>query len=135
MLLQNLGRFQRSPTVRQYLADAQIVQTAHPYFLPDRTRRWPFYYINGFVHRDSGTLSLQGNFRAGTELTFAFDSVHMVSTFSAAADGKTLASMRLDELCRSYQAFTQETGTLVMVQEFGFNNSSRIMYRPWQIMF
>ncbi len=210
------------------LAEAQIVQTAHPYFLPDETRRWPFYYINGFVHQDSGVLSLQGDFRAGTELTFAFDSVHMASTFSAAADGKTVASMKLgedavdengcieigeegtegewrryedasfsitlaedcsvvelrqdggvwyqlkgitiladhyeaelvsdammvpdestpaftldgdgtvtaekdgtlvnmplwlDELCRSYQAFTQETGTLVMIQEFGFNNT------------
>jgi len=30
---------------------------------------------------------------------------------------------RLEKQCRSYQAFTQETGTLVMVQEFGLNNT------------
>ena len=29
----------------------------------------------------------------------------------------------LDELFRSYQKFTEETGTLVMVQEFGFNET------------
>ncbi len=210
------------------LADAQVVQSAHLYFLPDGTQSWPCYFINGFIHRDAGTLSLQGDFPAGTELSFLFDSVHLNSRFTVIAGGKTAASLSLggeaagengcleigeagtegewrrcdgaelavtlpedctavelrqegggwyqmrsftvktdaytarfaadaalapdegvpaltldgdgtasaekeetlagpstvlEERCRSYQTFTQETGTPVMVQEFGFNNT------------
>lgn len=212
----------------QGLADAQVVQSAHLYFPPDGTQSWPCYFINGFIHRDKGTLSIWGNFPAGTELSFVFDSVHLNSRLSVIAGGRSAASLslggdavgengcveigeagtegewrrydgaalavtlsedcsaielrqeggwwyqlrsftvkkdayaaqftadaglvpdedvptltldgdgiasaekgetlaglpaRLEEQCRSYQAFTQETGTRVMAQEFGFNNT------------
>ena len=210
------------------LVDAQIVQSAHPYFLPDGAQTWPRYEMNGFVSRDSDPLRLLGPLKAGTRLTVTFGNVHLNSTFSVIADGKTVASLGLggdalgehgcveigeagtegewhryedasltavlpedcsavelrkeggwwyhlkgimistdtyeaelvsnpetvpdesvpvfilsengtvtaereetlrnlslwlEELCRSYQAFTRETGTLVMAQEFGFNNT------------
>lgn len=55
-----------------------------------------------------------------------------VPVFTLGEDGTVTAepegtlrslSLWLEELCHSYQSFTRETGTLVMVQEFGFNNT------------
>jgi len=79
------------------LADAQVVQSAHLYFLPDGTQSWPCYFINGFVHRDAGTLSLRENSPAGTKLSFIFDSVHLNSRFTVIAGGKSAASLSLGE--------------------------------------
>lgn len=77
------------------LADADIVQTVHAYFLEDDTEHWPVYAIDGFVDQDSGILTLKGQFPAGTQISFTFDSVHLQSRFELAADDKTLADLEL----------------------------------------
>lgn len=75
------------------LADAQIVQTLHPYFLGDGTTQWPIFMINLFVHKDNGVLTLKGDFPAGTKIAAKLESVQGDSTFCLNADGKTVASI------------------------------------------
>lgn len=79
----------------QGLADAQIVQTIHPYFLQNGVQQWPSYTINGFVHKDLGELILKGDFPAGTTITATINGVHAQSTFSIKADGNTIAGLEL----------------------------------------
>lgn len=79
----------------QGLANAQVVQTVHPYFLSDGTQQWPNYVINGFIHRNNGVLTLNGAFPAGTKITAEIVSVHGDSTFCMEADGKTAAEVAL----------------------------------------
>jgi len=88
-----LGVVQGVPV--QGLANAQIVQTVHPYFLTDGTSQWPAYIINGFIHRNNGVLMLNGAFPAGTKITANIVSVHGSSTFRMEADGKIVASVEL----------------------------------------
>lgn len=79
----------------QGLANAQIVQAIHPYFLQDGTSQWPNYTINGFLHRNNGVLTLNGVFPAGTKITANIVSVHGSSTFCIEADGTTVADVDL----------------------------------------
>jgi len=71
------------------LADAQVVQTVHPYFLNDGTQSWPSYNFNGTVLDSNGVLTLKGNFPAGTEILVDISMAHLVSTLSWAS-GNTL---------------------------------------------
>lgn len=87
-----LGSVWGSPV--QGLADAQVVQTIHPYFMKDGDT-WPAYVMNGFVHIDNGTLTLTGDFPAGTTVTADINSAHGKSEFSWQADGKTISAMTL----------------------------------------
>lgn len=77
------------------LADAQVVQSVHAYFLSDGTAQWPAYTIGEFVHRENGTLTLNGAFPAGTKVVFTIVSVHGNSMFRVEADGETVAEMSL----------------------------------------
>ena len=79
----------------QGLADAQIVQTVHAYFLTDGTAQWPVYSMKGFIHRNNGVLTLNGEFPAGTVITANIVSVHGSSSFCLTADGKAVANMEL----------------------------------------
>ncbi len=77
------------------LADARVAQSIHPYFLPDGASQWPALFINGFIHRDNGVLTLNGDFPAGTTVTVDVDSAHAVSTMRWLADGREIDSMGL----------------------------------------
>lgn len=88
-----LGVIQSIPV--QGLADAQIVQAVHPYFLLNGAQSWPSYMIHGFVYEGNGDLILNGNFPAGTAITASISGVHGQSTFSFKADGNTIADMEL----------------------------------------
>lgn len=88
-----LGVVQGIPV--QGLANAQVVQTVHPYFLEDGTSEWPASTINGFIHRNNGVLTLNGAFPAGTKITANIVSVHGSSTFCIEGDGKAVASVDL----------------------------------------
>lgn len=74
-------------TPMETLADADVAQTIHPYFMSNGTETWPSYIINGFIPRDQGVLTLKGDFPAGTELTVDFSMTHLESTLSWHADG------------------------------------------------
>lgn len=88
-----LGMMPGTPV--QGLKDAQVVQTPHLYFLFDGTDEWPVYTTNGFIHRSTGTLTLNGSFPAGTKVAVSFTAVHGDSTFHINADGKSVASLAL----------------------------------------
>lgn len=77
------------------LADAQIVQALHPYFLTDGSAAWPVYAINGFIHQNSGVLTFNGAFPAGTKITAEIVSVHGDNTFYWEADGERIAALHL----------------------------------------
>ncbi len=68
------------------LADAQVVQTVHPYFLNNGTQNWPSYNIYGHVLDSNGVLTLKGNFPAGTEILVDISMSHSVSTLTWASD-------------------------------------------------
>ncbi|MCD7769750.1 MAG: glycoside hydrolase family 5 protein [Oscillospiraceae bacterium] len=73
------------------LADTDTVQSAHLYFLYDETDRWPVEYINGFIHRNNGELTLEGDFSAGTEITFDISQFHAAGALALYADGVEIA--------------------------------------------
>ena len=75
------------------LADAQVAQAIHPYFLPDGASQWPTTIINGFIHRNHGVLTLAGDFPAGTSIDI--DMVHQASTMRWLADGKETESLEI----------------------------------------
>jgi len=88
-----LGAFWGTPV--QGLANAQVVQTIHPYFLQDGTEQWSAPIINGAIQRQNGVLTLNGDFPAGTKITAAIETVCGGSTFHIEADGTSVASMEL----------------------------------------
>lgn len=61
------------------LAGAKVAQAVHPYFLLDGTEDWPCYSVSGFVHRDNGVLTLNGDFPAGTKITTDLSMAHLES--------------------------------------------------------
>lgn len=77
----------------QGLADAQVAQAFHPYFLSGGVQSWPVNVINGFVHRDNGILSLSGSFPAGSSFTLKLSRVHGSSLFRLEADGLAAAEL------------------------------------------
>lgn len=88
-----LGVVQGIPV--QGLANAQIVQTVHPYFLKDGTTQWPVNVINGFVHRNNGVLTLNGQFPAGTVVEASIGAVHGDTMFHIKADGQSISQLHI----------------------------------------
>lgn len=77
------------------LVDTDTVQSAHIYFLTADTDSWPTEYINGFVHRNSGELSIAGDFGSGTTLTLDIGGIHMTGDIVIFADGVEIARITL----------------------------------------
>ena len=88
-----LGVVQGVPV--QGLSNAQIVQTVHPYFLKDGTTQWPANVINGFVHRNNGVLTLNGQFPAGTVVEASIGAVHGDTMFHIKADGQSISQLHI----------------------------------------
>ena len=72
------------------LSAAQVAQAVHPYVLAPGAQRWPDNTINGAINRDNGTLTIDGNFLAGTTITTQIDMAHSVSELTWTADSATL---------------------------------------------
>lgn len=72
------------------LAGARVAQAVHPYLLATGAQRWPDHAINGFIARDNGTLTIDGNFPAGTTITTQIDMAHSVSELTWTADSAAL---------------------------------------------
>ena len=72
------------------LAGARVAQSVHPYVLAPGAQRWPDNTINGFVHRDNGTLTIDGSFHAGTTITVQIAMAHLTSELTWAADSAEL---------------------------------------------
>lgn len=72
------------------LAGARVAQSVHPYVLAPGAQRWPDNTINGFVHRDNGTLTIDGNFPAGATVTAQIAMAHLTSELTWAADSAEL---------------------------------------------
>lgn len=77
------------------LADAQVAQSAHPYFLLEGVSQWPVYLINGAVNIEGGILQLQGNFPAGSEIEISMSGVQGNSDFTVLADGQVIGEFHL----------------------------------------
>lgn len=71
-----------SGKVVEGLADADVAQAFHPYFMADGTETWPNYSMNGFISHDNGILTLRGDFPAGTEVTIGLVMAHRESMLS-----------------------------------------------------
>ena len=79
------------------LADAQVAQAAHPYFLNKRTQTWPCYAINGFVHKNNGDLTLKGSFKKNTEVTVEMLYLATPAELTVFADDKELSVIRFGD--------------------------------------
>ncbi len=77
------------------LVDTGVAQAWHPYILEDDLRNWPDNFINGFVHKDNGTLTLSGEFPAGTTFQFRIAMFHSVGELLLIADGKEVGSFSI----------------------------------------
>ncbi|MBR5545717.1 MAG: cellulase family glycosylhydrolase [Clostridia bacterium] len=88
-----LGEMEREPV--EGLADAQVVQTVHTYFLSNDSQVWPIYAVNGFVRRKEGIFTIKGNFPAGTKIAIDIQSLHAQSVFSVSADGAAIGTLEL----------------------------------------
>jgi hypothetical protein len=92
----------------QSLIDTGVAQSVHIYFPtssnlnPNDTpyslkATWPFYLINGLVQRNSGPVTLNGDFKAGTTITVRVDGFHSSGKIVARGDGKELGSYAFGE--------------------------------------
>ena len=79
------------------LADAEVAQAFHPYFMADGTETWPNYVINGFISHDFGTLTLKGDFPAGTEITIDLGMAHKESTLSWQSGGTVVGEFTIGD--------------------------------------
>lgn len=77
------------------LVDTGVAQAWHPYFLDATATAWPTYFINGFIHRENGTLTLNGNFPADTSLQFLITSFHSTGELAVLADGVQISALTL----------------------------------------
>ncbi len=80
----------------QGLVETGVVQSWHPYlFTGDTAAVWPAYYINGFIHKSNGALTLTGDFPAGTTLTLPISMFHSQGNLVLKADGTDVSSLAL----------------------------------------
>lgn len=95
------------------LADAQIVEAVHTYFLTDGTSQWPTYLINGAINIEGGTLQMKGSFPAGSEIEIGISNVQGNSDFTVFADGESIGEFHLGDeaLWENGCQFIAEEGT------------------------
>lgn len=77
------------------LVDTGVAQAWHPYFLDATATAWPANFINGFIHRENGTLTLNGNFPANTSLQFVITSFHAMGELAVLANGVEVSTLAL----------------------------------------